>query len=377
MPECQTRKNLLLTSLYSCSIVLKTVMLELPFAAYKYAIAIFCREGLGWMEEKVTWRSLLGDVIRSPKVRQHLAQELGVKPVTLTRWATNMSSPRPEALQALPGALPTFQQQFITLIEQEYPNFFAETQSDGQKEQEIPAAFYAHLFHDYANLPINLRVSSIRLLAIQQLIVQLDPQQRGLAVFIVQCTPPSSGNNVCSLFKIMGRGTAQWEDTFPYQGQLFGAESLAGNALQQAHLLQIQNSEENARLYPGQQMAGIESRVAVPILLADRAVGCLCVFSTQRAYFLSQQIDLLQNYADILTVAFAPEEFYPLQNIKLGVMPTLEEQRPYLKTFQHRVLNHLREAIERRRLLTRVQAELLVWQELERIFLDFPVDGNR
>jgi transcriptional regulator with XRE-family HTH domain len=328
------------------------------------------------MEETLTWRTLLGEVIRPPLVRQRLAEELGVKPITLSRWAMNISNPRPEALRALPSAIPTLQQQFITLIEQEYPDLFTKVHYKGQKDLGIPSAFYARFFNDYANLPINLRAPSLHLLAIQQLIAQLDPQQRGIAVFIVQCTPPSSGDHVSSLFKMIGRGTALWEDTFPHQAQLFGVESLAGNALQQAHYLLIQNSEESGRLYAGQYQEAVESRIAVPILLADRTAGCLCVYSNQPDYFTLTQIDLLQAYADVLTVTFAPEEFFSFQDIKLGVIPTFEVQHFYLKTFQQRVLSRLREAGEQQQLLTRVQAELLVWQELERILLDLPFPGN-
>jgi hypothetical protein len=328
------------------------------------------------MEETLTWRTLLGEVIRPPLVRQRLAEDLGVKSITLSRWAMNTSNPRPEALRALPGVIPSLQQQFITLIEQEYPDLFVNVHSKGQKELGIPSAFYARFFSDYANLPINLRASSLHLLAIQQLIDQLDPQQRGIAVFIVQCTPPSSGNHVSSLFKMLGRGTALWEDTFLYQAQLFGVESLPGNALQQAHYLLIQNSEENARLYAGQLQEAVESRIAVPILLADRAAGCLCVYSNQPDYFTLTQIDLLQAFADVLTATFAPEEFFAFQDIKLGVIPTFEVQHFYLKTFQQRVLTYLREAIEQQQLLTRVQAELLVWQELERLLLNLPFPGN-
>src|SRR5438876_4177586 len=256
-----------------------------------------CRGGPKWMEETKTWRSLLCEVIRPPLVRQRLAQELGVKPITLSRWATNISNPRPEALRLLPGAIPAFQQQLTTLIEQEYPDIFADAQYEGHNEPGIPSSFYARFFHDYTNLPINLRESSLRLLASQQLLAQLDPHQRGVGIFIVQCTPPSSGDHVSSLFKIMGHGTAQWEDTFPYQAQLFGVESLPGNALQQAHYLMIQNSAEHAHLYAGQHQEMIESRIAVPILLIDRAVGCLCAYINQPAYFTSTHIDLMQAYA--------------------------------------------------------------------------------
>lgn len=322
------------------------------------------------MEDTVTWRTLLGEVIRSPQVRQRIAEEIGVKPITLSRWATNTSHPRPEALRALPASFPpALQQRFILLIEREYPDLFANVHPKEPKQQGIPSAFYARFFHDYADLPINLRESSLQLLATQQLVAQLDPQLQGVAIFIAQCTPPSLEKHVSSLFKTVARGTSHWGENFSHQAQMFGVESLPGNALQQGHYLVIQNSAENARLYPDQQQEAVESRIAIPILLADQVAGCLCAYSTQPDYFTATQIDLLQAYADILTVTFAPEEFYPFEHIKLGVLPPFKVQRSYLKTFQKRVLAHLSEAARCQRLIRRTEAEHLAWQDLELLLL--------
>ncbi len=33
-----------------------------------------------------TWRSLLKSIISDPQERQRLAEELGIKPITLIRW---------------------------------------------------------------------------------------------------------------------------------------------------------------------------------------------------------------------------------------------------------------------------------------------------
>ncbi len=322
------------------------------------------------MEDILTWRTLLREVIRSSQERQLIAQVLDVNPVTLMRWANNTSNPRPETLRALPDAVPASRQKFILLIEQEYPDLFLNEKAREQQAQAIPSAFYARFFHDYTTLPPNTREMSLCLLVVQQLLAQFDPRESGMGVFIVQCIPPSEGNKVRSLFKTLGRGTALWARSLPYETQFFGAESQVGDALQRGHLLLVADRDDS--LYP-QPPIGAESIVAVPLLHVDRAVGCLCVFSTQPAYFTPSRLALLREYADLLIVAFAPEQFYPFQDITPGVMPSLEEQRPYLATFQSRVLDHLKEATRQQLLLTRVQAERLVWQELERVFLYFPL----
>ncbi len=321
------------------------------------------------MEERVTWRTLLSKMTHASQERQRLAQALGVNPITLSRWANNISQPRRETLRALPVALPAVGQQLITLIEQEYPDLFLNQQVKEQQAHEIPATFYARFFRDYTFIPENLRESSLCQLVLQQLIAQLDPRQTGIGIFIVQCVPPSSGNTVRSLLKTMGRGTAHWEDILQHQTQFFGAESQVGDALYRGHMLLTQNHEEKARLYPRQYVAGVENTVVFPLLLADQTAGCLCAFSLQPAYFSPTWLHLLQDYVNLLMVAFEPGQFYPLQNIELGVMPPLEEQRRHLSTFQSRVLDHLKEATRRGHLLTGAQAERLVWQELEHLLL--------
>jgi len=324
------------------------------------------------MEDTVTWRTLFSQAVRTPQERQRLAQVLGVSTITITRWATNKSQPRLDTLRILPDALPSIRQQLITLVEREYPDLFINERVKEQQVCQLPSAFYSRFFHDYTYLSENMREASLFLLVVQQLVAQLDPRKLGLAAFIAQCTPPSLGNKVRSLLKIIGRGTAPWADVFPYQTQLFGVESQVGNALQQKHTLLVQNRKTNAFLYPQQHIAAVESVVTIPILQSDRVAGCLCVISTQSGYFSPSQIDLLKNYADMLAIAFVPDKFYSLQDIELGVMPPFEQQQPYLATFQQRVLQHLKESTRQQILLSRLQAERLVWQEIESLFLHLP-----
>ncbi len=317
------------------------------------------------IEEYVTWRSLLGKIIQSLQEQLRIAEALAVNPITLVRWAKNMSHPRQETLRGLPGAVPAFQQQLITLIELEYPDLFLHHEIQEAAMCKIPSPFYARFFCDYTSIPENAREESLSQLVLQQLLAHLDPRRLGCGVFIARCVLPSSGKTVRSLRKTIGRGTAQWEDALELQTQFFGAESQVGDALCRGHQILIQNHEEMARLYPFHQINVVESCVAIPLIMVDRVAGCLCVFSSQPASFSANQLHLLQMYANLLTAIFHSEHFYPLQNIALGVMPPLAEQRPYLMTFQSQVLSLLKSAMRERQLLTRMQAEHLVWQALE------------
>src|SRR5579883_2024761 len=62
----------------------------------------------GWMEASQSWRELLGKIIADPQERQRLADTLNINPITLTRWATHKSNPRPDNLRPLIEVLPQY-----------------------------------------------------------------------------------------------------------------------------------------------------------------------------------------------------------------------------------------------------------------------------
>ena len=58
------------------------------------------------MQKPPTWRELLGSIIRDPQERQRIASDLGVRTITLMRWANGESNPRLQTLHQLLGVLP-------------------------------------------------------------------------------------------------------------------------------------------------------------------------------------------------------------------------------------------------------------------------------
>jgi len=139
-----------------------------------------------------------------------MARMIGINNITLTRWATNKSSPRIESLHRLLQALPTYRPQVLELISEEFPDFLVEDAKIEAVAQEIPSAFYERVLQAFTSNPPLLRSSSIRITIIQQMLGQLDPIPAGLAVSISVCMPPSRNNMVCSLREDMGRGTSPW-----------------------------------------------------------------------------------------------------------------------------------------------------------------------
>ena len=86
------------------------------------------------MQEPRTWREFLAAVIRDTKEKQRIASEMGIDPITLTRWATRGTSPRPRSLlNRLVDALPLHREQLRELIRREFPNAL---------EEENPNVFF-------------------------------------------------------------------------------------------------------------------------------------------------------------------------------------------------------------------------------------------
>jgi len=58
------------------------------------------------LEEAQNWRELLGELTHTPRERQRIAHELGITPITITRWVNNEADPRPQNVRHLLDILP-------------------------------------------------------------------------------------------------------------------------------------------------------------------------------------------------------------------------------------------------------------------------------
>jgi hypothetical protein len=318
-----------------------------------------------YMEEPQTWRQLLGRVTGDPQERQRIADAVGVSAITLTRWATHKSNPRPDNLRPLVDALPQYRKRLVELIEEEYPHIFAENSAAKAVPLEIPSAFYARVLSAHTTTTVLLRESTICTLILQQVLEHLDPQFKGLVIMVAQCMPPAPGQKVRSLHMTFGRASPPWNSHIEHRTQFLGAESQAGYAVLKGHCIVVQSYEERMRSFPSHHSEEMESCAMFPILLADQVAGCLCVTSTQRDFFTLERLDLLQRYTDLMVLAFEPDKFYPLENVALGIMPDRRLQLPLIAGFQQRVTQRMIQAARREQRLTRPQAEELVWHELE------------
>ncbi len=321
------------------------------------------------MKEPLTWRSLLGEVIAHPQERQRIAQILGVNPVSLTRWATGTSNPRAKHIHALLGALPHLRQQLLPLLLEEYPHFLADVMALEEEPLDVPSDFYAQVLDVYAHMQPLLRSSTIITLILKQILSQFDSQQRGGAVFILQCVPPAPGKPIRSLYIAYAHTTLPWQRIESHR-QLFGIESQVGYAVQMQRPVTLSQSVEKVQLLPSSYDLDTLSSIAYPLLQERNAAGCLWIVTPYPQQFSDAQTELVSHYTNLLLLAFPSHSFYPFGQISLGVLPDFIHQRSFLHGFNERVKGHIITATRQGQILTRPQAELKVWQELERLLIN-------
>lgn len=325
------------------------------------------------MQKPRTWRELLGSVIADAQERQRLARELGVSMVTLLRWVSGESKPRAHNLRGLLAALPQQRSQLLPLLEEEFDGFLVGAKEEPQVSADaIPAEFYRQIHHTLPYLPEMLRFSSLSNLILQQALEQLDPNQLGIAIIVTSCMPPSVDQKIRSLRVRAGKGTSPWPRDLAQQAILLGAESLTGHVVSSGHMEMNQRLSEAVNAAPGYQDAWEESAVAVPIMLCGKIAGSLLVSSTQPDYFHSARYALAESYAELLALAFDPEDFYSPQLIALWPVPPREVQMQYFADFQQRVARVMLQFN-----LTIVQAELQVWQQIEQELFHWHAESSK
>jgi GAF domain-containing protein len=178
--------------------------------------------------------------------------------------------------------------------------------------------------------------------------------------------PPSQPDSkVHSLRESIGIGTYPWPADLEQRAMFLGAESLCGYVVSTGRPASTPNVDEPS-LIPAHKVEHEKSAAVHPILYAGRIAGCLLVSSAQYNYFSAQsRMTLIEHYANLLALAFEPEEFYNQDQIQLFMMPNQSIQKAYFADFRQRVANTMLEAAVRREPVNSVQAEQIVWQELE------------
>src|SRR5437764_7736646 len=128
-----------------------------------------------------TWRELLEAILSVPTERARIADEMGVRSITLMRWVQNQSVPRLQNLLQLLSVIPVqYRDRLRQLIALEFPSLSVEHQDDSPGE--IPYSFVEEVLAARANTPDSLRTWTIIKLVLQHALRQLDPTRRGMSI---------------------------------------------------------------------------------------------------------------------------------------------------------------------------------------------------
>ena len=316
------------------------------------------------MQEPQTWRMVLGTLIKDSQQRQKLADELGVAPATLTRWVRKQGNPRLESLHRLLNIFPEQRALLLPLIAQEFPAISSHASGGDELPEEIPSAFYHQILSMLCTLPQSQVVWATCELILCHALDYLDPSHRNVAVLITQCVPPSAGNKVRSVRSVMGVGRTPWGGNPKDQTIFLGAETVPGRVVSLGLPILVQDYQHPRQTGPESRI-GIRSSCTYPLLYANHILGTFGAISIVPEYFLPSRQRLIQQYATFVSGVFSSEASYALQDIELRIMPAAQIQLPYLHTLRSRIQQVMRETMERGQPMTSMQAEQLVWQQLE------------
>lgn len=287
--------------------------------------------------EPKDWRELLGWITAEQTEMQRLVQELGVRDITIRRWVKGESDPRSQNIRRLLNSVPEHRERFMTLLSQEIDDLSEITL--GEPHQEIPPQFYTQIFQMRGTIGANQLYWSLANTVISQALSQLDPENLGLAISVVRCmVTDRPDRKILSLRQSVGQATALWPGNLEQKAMFLGAESLAGYVVSTCHPYEVQNYKVDKEALPGHQFEQEMSAAAYPILYAGRIAGCLLFSSTEPEYFLPPaRLTLVADYAHLISLAFAPEDFIEPARVELRVMPPHSEQKRFFSTFRKRL----------------------------------------
>ena len=313
-------------------------------------------------KEPENWRELLGWVTGDPAGMQRIVQELGVREITVRRWIRGESEPRPQNIRRLLSALPEYRERLLEFFSAELEEFSEISLDDSH--QEIPSKFYTQIFQMRGSIGQTQRYWSIANAIISQALSQMDPENLGLAITVVKCmVSRDPQKKILSLRESVGQATSPWPGNLEQKAMFLGAESLAGYVVSTCHGSEVQNYKEDEDALPGHQFQLEQSAAAYPILYAGRIAGCLLVSSIEPYYFLPPvRLNLVADYAHLMALAFAPEEFIDPARIELRLMPPHSEQKPYFDTFRKRLTEARIKLYEQK---LDIDAEQYVWEQIE------------
>lgn len=327
------------------------------------------------MQEKQNWRDILAEIVQNPKERQHILDELGIRPITISRWISGESFPRANKLHQLLNLYPYHREQFAAALRHEKGMDEFAAPVEDETPANIPSEFYTGLFETRAVVAENLYYWTLCDQILSSALGQLDPNRLGMSLWIARCMPPVNGK-VRSLYESEGIGTPPWRENLEHEGMFLGAESLAGHVVTTFHYKIVNNLEEEITLVPVAPSPYEKSCAIFPILYSGRIAGVFSAASRQINYFsVPNRITLLQKYADLISLIFTSEDFYGPEQIELQVMPKQEKQKPFFARFNDLMRETIIRAAKANRPADKNEAERLVRIQLEEQLIAYAIEN--
>lgn len=277
------------------------------------------------------WRLILRKYLaENPKEKRPIVAQLGTSVRSLERWVAinSETDPDPRFVPKLVNAVPGYEEEMELSLKQDYPDAFESANVDILPN--IPSAFYARLASTRATAAPNLNKSTNFPAVLRQIGNHLDPREKGLLVLFARCVSPlEPGGRITGLaIHPSGYGTGEWRDKQIKHTYMIGSGSLCAHAIVTGGIA----------LYP-QDVPGIDyasypilygedmrSCAAFPVLREGYVAGALFVGAKQEAFFTEARRELFREYAYLFALALRDNEFYPVEQIDLRVMPSIEHQ---------------------------------------------------
>lgn len=302
------------------------------------------------MPEANNWRLFLFQLFeQDPKLARRIAGEIGVKPITLLRWARSEASPHHpvQALRQVSQAesFRAYAEEFLRLAAEEFPTISALIDEGGPRE--VPSTFYRDLLITVTTINDDLLFWTLAHQISQQVSLLMGAKQE-LVVTIFLLTPPGHDQQVRSLYTPSDQGKNSVYPTLHYYPTLLGAESPITQALlMREPLLLTEETQDIA---------------AVALQKRGRVAGLLVLHSLQPGFLTPRRLILAADIARPLSLGLPEWQFYPPLSISLAILPSRQEQEQCQREtpFVHRI-----RSVRMRREGSQSELEREALQELE------------
>jgi hypothetical protein len=259
-----------------------------------------------------------------------------------------------------------------TSITQEFPTLVPSLSLPPREPAvELPTSFYRQLFKLLADYSVPIPYIAITDFVLTELIKLMNGEEEGLLVVVLQCLAPQRPPFVRSLVTTCRASTDNLPREILQDIAFFGAESLSGYAVSRGHSSVVPDYEHVEPLLPLSPVDPLRTVAVYPIRRGGKTAGCLAAAGVLPHALTLERQRLLEQGADALSVAFAEQDFYAPEHIRLAVMPSYKEQRPLLANFRERVTRLSIQLRRQGQTLYVHEAETQVYQQFEQELMSF------